>query len=323
MTFGSGDLIRLRFTVPISGWSSNTVMSQDTDTRVVAARYTHNGTGAFNGGSVRAMNTLVFDTHSAYNTSTGLYTAPVSGRYRFSGIVQTNSVAWVAGNNARVYFQKNASGTYAFGKEEIMQASNTTNRLLDFDVMVELNAGDTFSMVTDASVASTFSGNADRNYLQVERLSGPAVVAASETVAARAYLSANQTGINPNASYVKLNFNTRDHDTHNAFDTAAYRYNVPSSGRYLISAVVAMASTNVLASFYELYLYKNNAAHSLLDRDTPAVSTGFGLGGQVVLNLNAGDYIEFYLYGSGNNTASTLTAAGGATSGSSISIARI
>jgi hypothetical protein len=89
-TFGNADTAEIEFVVPITGWASTVVMSNDTDTRVVAAMYT-TATGTPSGSaSVTKYSTKVFDTHNAYSTSTGLYTAPVSGYYDISAQFRIN-----------------------------------------------------------------------------------------------------------------------------------------------------------------------------------------------------------------------------------------
>ena len=77
---GSGGVVNFDFLVPIAGWSSTTQMSNDTDTRVVALSATAS-TGSIMGtlgSSATAViyNTVNNDTHSAYNSTTGVYTAP-------------------------------------------------------------------------------------------------------------------------------------------------------------------------------------------------------------------------------------------------------
>ena len=337
MTFANLDTVRIYFRAPIVGWSSNSVVSADTDTRVVAAIYSTPATTSMNSGTTYYLDygTSVLDTHSAVTgtgsghvTTSGAgwrFVAPVSGVYAVNAQFLYTSVTGFNGTSERVLMQALVDGSVDSTLARIVPASGDASVFVGGYGLIRMNAGQRLeiSLNQDSGGALATAASQSANRISINRLSGPAVITATDTVAARIYLSANQTGVNPNATYVKLNFNTREHDATNSWDTSAYRFNVPVSGRYLISANIAVASTNVLASFYELQLYKNNAAFALLDRDTPAVSTGFGLTGNVVLNLVAGDYIEIYLYGSGNNSASTLTVAGGAISGSSISIARI
>ena len=84
--------------IPIQGWSSTVQMSNDTDTRVVAANASKNATQVVTAGvDVPAQVTLQvysLDTHGGFSGSN--YTVPVSGIYRVSG--QVNLQALTAGN---------------------------------------------------------------------------------------------------------------------------------------------------------------------------------------------------------------------------------
>jgi hypothetical protein len=124
-------------------------------------------------------------------------------------------------------------------------------------------------------------------------------------VACNAYLSSNQTGLNPNNTFVKINLNATTVDTVNAFGSNKYTVIVP--GIYKISPSIQISGTNVLNNQYALAIYKNGASAATFDTPRPAVGTSFGITGSTILNLVAGDYIEMYLYGQGNNSVSTLT----------------
>lgn len=133
----------------------------------------------------------------------------------------------------------------------------------------------------------------------------------TRVVAARVKLSANQTGVNPNNSAVKVNFNsvtvTSCFDTHGAYDTSAFRYNVAVPGKYEVAGLVALADTNILNNRYIVLIYKNGAEVLRGDEKTQAANTYLSLPFSGSIDAVSGDYIEVYLYGVGNNSASTLT----------------
>ena len=70
--------------------------------------------------------TKIFDSHNAYNTSTGVYTAPYSGKYQLSAVQLTNNVAWTPGHYILM-------STYVGGVEKnrsvhYVEATNTNFR---------------------------------------------------------------------------------------------------------------------------------------------------------------------------------------------------
>ena len=146
---------------------------------------------------------------------------------------------------------------------------------------------------------------------------------ATNVVYSNTYLSANQTGVNPNASYVKVNFDSvSGTNVLGAFDTTNKKYTVAVSGNYQFSSALQLGSANTLANEYDLVLYKNGAFLQYMDRKQPVVGGYLGLSGMIQAEAKAGDYFEIYIYGAGNNSASTLTIAGGS-SQSSFNIARL
>lgn len=133
------------------------------------------------------------------------------------------------------------------------------------------------------------------------------------------YKNTDQTGVNPNNSAVKLQFDTKSgssvaYDTHGAFDNITnYRFTAQTSGEFEFSGFALVASTNVLANIYQLRLHVNGSWVRIIDEKTPPATTRFSLSGSAKLKLNAGDYVELYFFGAGNNSASTLTIYGGST----------
>jgi prepilin-type processing-associated H-X9-DG protein len=128
-----------------------------------------------------------------------------------------------------------------------------------------------------------------------------------------AFLTADQTGFNPNASSVKVLIDTVKYDSNTAFNTTDKRYVFPLTGYYLINAQVTFLPTNVLAASYYISFYYDGAYVYQGQRLVPPVGTAFSVSGTFILNATATHYLEIYVTGVGNNGTNTLTVDGHAT----------
>lgn len=288
---GAGSIMSFYAIVPIAGWGTAQVLSSDTDTRVVAAKYTapsQNITGSL---AVVKYLTKSYDTHNAYNTSTGVYTVPVAGLYRVqSSIGSTANVAGTA--NQAVYMQVFKNGS-ADSEVARAQWGSTANFYLAPNGVVTINcvAGDTLEVRATQNTGNTWTTSADfTNAIAIERVSGPAQVAASETVSWEGHLTGN---VNPGANAV-LKFTASDSDSHNAYSASTGLYTVPTSGRYLVAAVAL--STGAAGG---LYVSQNGTAKKVICASN---TSNYG-GGSVVVRALAGDTLAFY-----SDTSMTLVA---------------
>ena len=134
----------------------------------VAAVYTKSDATAVAGGSVRIFGTKVTDTHNAYSTSTGYFTAPIVGLYQVCASYQTQSVTVTSGQNYRLNFFIN--GATVWGQELIFQANGTYTNHLTACADRYLLAGQTIGVVTDGSAAVNFSTSAERNWVSFKRI---------------------------------------------------------------------------------------------------------------------------------------------------------
>jgi len=101
-----------------------------------------------------------FDTASAFNTSTYLFTAPVAGYYQFNV-----SISWtglVAANESYMYIQKNSTGTTNI----LYDVAPAAYYLLSGSVLLQASVGDTFRVIVYQNNGSkalgggtTFSGS--------------------------------------------------------------------------------------------------------------------------------------------------------------------
>lgn len=284
VVIGSTVITSVNFSVPILGWSSNVQMSNDTDTRVVAARYKITSATALVSGNIVNYNSKDIDTHNSVVTGTNSwrFTAPVSGTYQVSGCLYANT-------GSGIWLYKNGSN-YSF-----LGNSITTTYLCPVGVttLVNLVAGDYIDARINGSATPTNQGSlgdsvGTENWISISRLSGPATIAATDTVAA-SYSTA--AGANPSGI---IDFSTKNFDTTGSVTTgASWKFTAPVSGKYSIS-ITLQGSVNVTVA-----VYKNGTIFTYLS-DTGASTTKSSA---YLISLVAGDYIDFRTGGS-----STLTA---------------
>lgn len=221
--------------VPIAGWSSTTQMSNDTDTRVVAAHY-YMSSNTSTASTYLNFDTKVFDTHNAVTTGAGawVFTVPVSGIYRVSATVQSGGTTQTS-----IFVTKNTT-TQSY----LTQTLTTANQISNGSATVQCVAGDTLAVKNDATVTYT-GGSSGNTNISIERLSGPSAIAATESV------SALYTGIptgTVNSSFNTNTFPTKVKDTHSGY--ASGTYTVPTSGSYSIAAMFSYGHASIAAGNY-------------------------------------------------------------------------
>jgi hypothetical protein len=136
-------------------------------------------------------------------------------------------------------------------------------------------------------------------------LSSDAITRQISTIMA---MNSSQTGIAINGSSAKININYAPIDSHGSFNSGLTRYEAKFSGMYSINARAALQGANIIAgSEYRLFLTKNG---SEIARGQSYVGVS-GIASNLILvtslYLNVGDYLELYIFGTGNNSVSTLT----------------
>jgi hypothetical protein len=306
--FDNGSIMIAQALVPISGLSSSVQMSNDTDTRVVATRagFTCNTVPDGATGKDITRGTIAFDTHGAWSGDE--YIVPVSGIFRLSALIayQAN---WTAGEYWYANVRVNGSDV---ARITTWGALNTTTVGIFVDqsgsVTLSVNAGDRIRV----RIFQDNLGGGTKDFsgaLYLERLSGPATIAASETVAASYSHTAGQQ-VNTEAY---IDFSQKNFDTHNMY-TAGSGYNpanpigtswtvqpkitIPVSGKYLVNftATTAFDAYNISTFLYTV-IYKNGTGlAACVNRPQATFGSGshnWQLFATQEIQCNAGDIIQF------------------------------
>lgn len=271
--FGPSEYVTLEFFYPAAGLSSNTVMSQDTDTRVVAFNVVSSaGTGtiaaSFASSTAFIPSTVIStnDSHASWNSSTGVYTVPVSGTYRIAGGLKVEGTHG-AGAQTYYYWLGLYKGASQVASQQMTSnqaiASNPFQKEIPFEFELPFVAGDQISLRVASTIPSPIYSNVSSGQvLSISRISGPATIAASETVACR-YKNSSGTNIPGSAEVFK--YTIKDFDTHGFYSTSTGLATIPVSGKYSVTASLASSfQTLGVQQGLIIELYKNSVVHSRL-----------------------------------------------------------
>jgi len=237
LTWASGDIINISARVPIVGWSSNVVMSTEDDGREV---YVDAVTPDNSGGadSPILFNDIVRDSHGAFNTSTGIYRVPSTGRYFISMMHDATFGAVV------IYLSVN--GTTYNGTNEMSYPST----ILPYSaISISLNAGDQIAVQS----SNTYAGGAGNGRLSITKIASGKQIAASEKIITQVTRSTSQTIADNFASLVS--YDTVVKDSHGAWNNSTSEFVCPTAGDYRISGISGWDVNATGGRF--LNIYKN------------------------------------------------------------------
>lgn len=308
-TWGTSDAIRAHYFVPITGWSSSQLLSSETDTRVVAAVLgASSATTALTVPGTYykiALDTATNDSHGGFSNADDRYTIKVPGYYMIVG-----SITAAVGSTERLAasIRKNNTGI-AFNQAAGNVDGNSSSTVSTLAYLIAGDYIELFGSQDSAGAVNTIAG-VSVTYLHIHRLSGPAQIAASESVNARYSSAAGQALTN---SFAQVDFGTKVFDSHNAVTTgSSWKFTAPVSGVYSVKPYLQTGTyTGVVAATVQVELYKNGASVSRFDTFM-SLTTGThvaALKGGDLIQLLAGDYIDVRIIKDASLTVSLAASA--------------
>jgi hypothetical protein len=255
------------------------------DGRVVAAQASGTYTGGSGSGVAVILPTKNFDTHNAYNTSTGEFTSPVSGVYRVTAALNTSA------NSVLISAYKNGSAYASMGVTD-----PSATGWVSGSALVNANAGDILTVRPNA----TLGAGQTLCDMSFELISGAQQILAGQNISSRMYYAGGVGGTSVTSGN-PIPFDTKSFDKTGSLTTgASAKFTAPVAGIYQYN-FQALTSTGTLV----IQLYKNGSLYQPIGYvDSYGIATASDL-----IELVAGDYIDVRfsgtntVYGSGHSTA--------------------
>lgn len=232
--------------------------------------------------------TKTYDTHGAYNTSTGVFTAPRSGWLNIHGSILSGS------NSIDVDVYVNGSQRVNIG------TSGSANGDGSYSGTVRVNVGD---LVTIRPTNGTMDVNPTA-YMNFEMVPDSLADAGTPRIVRfTAYRTAAVSNTTSGTSQ-KFPFNLVSVDSHGGFDTTNNRYVAQVAGRYEIAA--AFQNVANATGYRAMELWKNGVFEKSMDTRAGCTlngSTACGVMGSAQVDLNPGEYVEVFGF---QNSGGTL-----------------
>ena len=334
---GNSVVVSLKFRAKVVGWSSSVVKSSDADTRVnslSATRITSSQTAVAGTPLEIVFNNIDTngDTHGQFSTSTGRFTAGTPGWYRFSSVVSVTMGA-TAPASVWVRVLKNSVVGVAYGPDYTDSLANSKSYTFKVNDKIYLNAGDYISVWVTAvtqNITVNFSNNNRDTSFTVERISGPAQIAASESYQNR--YTSNAANNITNGAYNFIDFEDKDFDSHGSVSgtgsgnvtttNTGWKFTANTSGVYSVNSVVGISFPTSTTIYMFMTIYVNGTAVSYGNRvsgTTASTSAVVNVSISDDIRLLSGDRVEIAVY-----QESTATRAMSGVSGANrVSIKRV
>jgi hypothetical protein len=302
ITFAASDSIYFSFKLPISGWTTNSLMSESSPQTPIFAYYKEASGQTIGSGASAIIDIADKSADFANNVTTGAawkFTAQSPGRYAFNiGVIgQTASGGWDEGDVVILGLYKNGARDRILDyKEADGSPASQTAQALKGNGSIQLNTGDYIDFRVDNAVGENWVTVASADYVWVNILKVPnseSILATSKVIAEYA-LNASTANTSVASSGTEIvDFNLKVRDNFSAVTTgAAWKFTAPRSDFYLVNAAMIWSSTaNQTQS--QLYIYVNGAGAKCISLPNGVVQ---GLSGSKSVWLDQGQYLDVRAY---------------------------
>jgi hypothetical protein len=246
VTVANADSIEFEFSVPIVGWSSNQVLSEDISLTKTIVEGVGNNSAALTSDVTDVNFTEVIDTAACWDgsgfTADSTCTIVFSGLIRLSTASSASIVAYINGTTTSKLFGGFAStGGY-------------------FNGSISLIKGQRFSLRINEN--RTLS-NVPSHIININKLANPQQIPASEVVNA-VYTASGSQAIS--SSDTAVIYETKVTDTHGAYNNSTGTFTCPRSGSLNLSATLFLSNSS---NWHQLqnqeYVLKKNGTRILRD----------------------------------------------------------
>ena len=282
--FAASDYISYQLRVPILGWGSN-VQVGGYDGRTVACRYTSATTALSAVLATLVFPTVDFDTHGAFDSTTGIFTAPVAGYYQTSCTIATNSVAWTLGNLISLNVTQNGTGTTVYSTQKRLGTYSASENFTASTVLY-LEAGETLRWRSNTTPSVSLSGNANTNTVEFALVPGRSTLSSGDTVA---FAATKASGSAANGSADVTSYTT-EFDLTGSFNATTGIFTAPIAGTYSGDACVSYAANATGSRGMVLQVNGVDVRNGPRIPATAANDVGVALG--FTLRLAAGDTVK-------------------------------
>lgn len=288
-TWTNPDSMEFTFQLPIQGWSANSEISTDFGSRVVAFKAFLSGTQNISSSTETtvAFDSVSFDTTNSFDTSTGIFTVPESGIYKFDCSIYDSAFSE---NFLRVRLKVNGST-----EQQVETASEDAQiHSLSF-APIKVSKGDQVSITVDSVSDSSYDiiHTSINTVFGGFKIQSPQTLIGSESVFVDAAGNSGQVvaGGSGNIQFIKIT------DSHNAWN--GFGFTAPISGRYSFDGFVFCTT----AASRELRAYLNGSSYRRVGQLKNAQDYDFNFS----IDLEKGDAVNIR-FGSTGATLSNSTA---------------